>query len=119
MGLVCSLLAGEGRENLQTYYPQFCDVNQLPCRSHGLHSWDPAEDLRFVNPCNFRTLDRFRRSWLTSAVTIWNDLPADVILQGETLGWRTILRGLQRYVFSCTICVDEVYYSKKSMYSLY
>ena len=95
MGLVCRLLAGEGRGNLQTYYSQFYDINQLPRRSHRLHSWDPAEHLRFVNPA---ILDRFSRSWLTSAVTIWNDLPADAILQEEILGWRAILRDLQRYV---------------------
>ena len=34
VGLVCHLLNGEGRGNLQTYCPQFCDVNQLPRRSH-------------------------------------------------------------------------------------
>ena len=96
VGLVCRLLAGEGRGNLQTYCPQFCDINQLPHRSHRLHFWDPAEHLRFVNPCNFK---KFRRSWLVSAVTIWNDLPADVILQGETLGWRAILKDTQ-----CCIC---------------
>ena len=37
-------------------------------------------------PAILKHLDRFRRSWLTLAVTTWNDLPADVILQGETLG---------------------------------
>ena len=56
----------------------FCDINQLPHRSHRLHSWDLAEHLRFVNPCNVSTLDRFR-SWLTLAVTIQKDLPADVM----------------------------------------
>ena len=79
----CRLLAGEGRGNLQICCPQFCNVNQLPRRSHRLHSWDPAEHLRFVNPCNFKTLDKFRRSWLVSAVNLWNDLPADVLLQGR------------------------------------
>ena len=49
-------------------------------------SWDPAEHLRFVNPCNFRTLDRFKRSWLATAADIWNGLPADLILQGEACG---------------------------------
>ena len=102
MGLVCCLLAGEGRGNLQICCPQFCNVNQLPRRSHRLHSWDPAEHLRFVNPCNFKTLDKFRRSWLVSAVNLWNDLPADVILQGETLGWLAILKDIQRYI--CTLC---------------
>ena len=42
-----------------------------------------------------------------------------MILQGETLGWHAILRDLQHYSMcivvdlSCTISVDEVYYSKK------
>ena len=102
MGLLCRLLAGEGHGNLQICCPQFCNENQLPCRSHRLHSWDPAEHLRFVNPCNFKTLDKFRRSWLVSAVNLWNDLPADVLLQGETLGWRAILKDIQRYI--CTLC---------------
>ena len=84
MQLVCYLLAGEGHGNLQTYCPQFCD-NQIHCRSHYLHSWDPAEHLRFVNPCNFRTLDRFKHSWLATAADIWNGLPANVILQGARL----------------------------------
>ena len=99
MGLVCRLLAGEGRGNLQTYCPQFCG-NQTLRRSHRLHSWDPAEHLHFVNPCNFRTLDRFKRSWLATAVDIWNGLPADLILQGEACGWRTILKDVQRCI--CT-----------------
>ena len=49
MGLVCRLLAGEGRGNLQTYCPQFYG-NQTLRRSHCLYSWNPAERLRFVNP---------------------------------------------------------------------
>ena len=66
MGLVCRLLAGEGRGNLQTYCPQLRDT-RICRRSHRLHSWDPADHLRFVNPCNFKTLDRFKCSWLVTA----------------------------------------------------
>ena len=55
--------------------------------------------LSFVNPCNFRTLDRFKLSWLATAADIWNGLPADLILQGEACGWRTILKDVQ-----CCIC---------------
>ena len=69
MGLVCRLLAEKGCGNLQTYCPQFCG-NQTLRRSHRLYSWDPAEHLRFVNPCNYRTLDRFKRSWLATAADI-------------------------------------------------
>ena len=35
--------------------------------------------LCFVNFCNFRTLDIFKRSWFATAA-IWNGLPADLIL---------------------------------------
>ena len=55
--------------------------------SHCLYSWDPAEHLRFVDPCNFSTLDKFKHKWLATAADIWNGLPADVILQGEASGW--------------------------------
>ena len=33
-----------------------------------------------VTPCNFKTLDRFKHSWLATATHNWNELPADVIL---------------------------------------
>ena len=118
MGLVCRLLVGEDRGNLQTYCPQFYG-NQTLCWSHRLYLWDPAEHLRFVNPCNFRTLDRFKCSWLAIAADIWNGLPADLILQGEACGWRTILKDVQHCTYMhliCTavcICMYEVYYSKK------
>ena len=107
MGLVCRLLAGEGRGKLQTYCPQFYG-NQTLCRSHCLYSWDPAEHLRFVNPCNFRTLDRFKCSWLATAADIWNGLPADLILQGKACGWRTILKDVQRCI--CTWFVQLYIY---------
>ena len=55
------ILAGDGRGNLQTYCPQFCG-NQTIRRSHYLYSWDPADHLRFVNPRNFQTLERFKCS---------------------------------------------------------
>ena len=50
-------------------------------RFHQLHFWEPAEHLRFVNLCNFKTLDRLKRSWLATATDIWNGLPADTILR--------------------------------------
>ena len=60
---------------------------------------------------------RFKRSWLGTAADIWNGLPADLILQGEACGWRTILKDVQRcictYLYSC-MCMYEVYYNKKN-----
>ena len=64
MGLVCCVLAGDGHGNLQTYCVPVCD-NQTLCRSLYLYTWDPAEHLRFINPCNFRILDRLSATdWL-------------------------------------------------------
>ena len=108
MGLVYRFLTGECRGNLQTYCLQFCG-NQTLRRSHCLYSWDPAEHLCFVNPCNFRTLDRFKHNWLATAADIQNELPGDFILQGEASGWHTILKDVQRCV--CTwlvlyVCVQ-------------
>ena len=65
--------------------PQFCG-NQTHRRSHRLHSWDPAGYLRLIDSCNFKILDILKRSWLATAPAIWNRLPADLILWGETYG---------------------------------
>ena len=81
MRLVCCLLAREGRGNLLTYCPQFCG-NQTHRWSHCCHSWDPAGHLRFINPCNFSTLDRLKQSWLATTPATWNRFPADIILWG-------------------------------------
>ena len=77
--MVCYLLAGEGRGNLQTY--SFVAIRLFV----GLcYFWDPAEHLCFV-----------KHSWLG---TIWNDLQTDLILQGGASGWCTILEDVQCYV---------------------
>ena len=109
MGLVCRLLNGEGHGNVPTYCPQLLD-NPTHHRSHRLHSWDPAEHLRFVNPCNFRTLDRFKRGWLATTADIWNGLPADMILQ-DVSSWHTVLKNIQ-----CFACSKHFYLYKYSMY---
>ena len=58
LGLTCRLLADEGRGNLMTFCPKFKSSSSRT--SNRLHTYDPASHLRFQNPCNFRTLDRFR-----------------------------------------------------------
>ena len=35
-----------------------------------------------------------------TAANIWNDLPADIILQGELSDWCTVLKDIQRFVCS-------------------
>ena len=70
----------------------------------GFIIFTPGTQLKicFVNPCNFRILDRFKCmcSWLSTAVDIWNGLPADLILQGEVSGWCTILKDVQCCVYT-------------------
>ena len=49
---------------------------------------------------NFRTLDRFRRSWQVAVVTLWDSIPAELLLQGDCVGWRTVLKDIQRTIVS-------------------
>ena len=95
IGLVCRLLAGEGQGNLQNYCPLFCDVDNTHRQSTRLH---PAAHLRFIDPTDFRTLDRFRRSWQVIAVHLWNNLLPDLLLTGTTCSWHSILKQAQRHV---------------------
>ena len=98
IGLVCRLLAGEGRGSLQNYCQLFRGAENTRHQSTRLHAWDPAAHLRFTDPTDFRTLDRFRRSWQVVAVHLWNTLPPDLLLIGATYGWRAILKQAQRQV---------------------
>ena len=60
--LVCRLLAGEGQGNLHYSCPLFCETDDTHRWSSRLHAWDPVDHLRFIDPCNFQSLDRFRCS---------------------------------------------------------
>ena len=92
----CRLLDGEGRGNLQTFCPTFkTSPNRLSSR---LHSFDPASHLRFKSLCNFQTLDRFRCSWQVAVVTLWDSIPAELLLQGDCVGWGTVLKDTQRTI---------------------
>ena len=95
IGLVCCLLTGEGRGDLQNYCPLFRGVENTRRQSTRLHAWDPAAHLRFTDPTDFRTLDQFQRSWQVVAVHLWNTLPPDLLLTGSTCGWRAILKQAQ------------------------
>ena len=57
---------------------------------------DPARALRLQNLITFRTLDCYRRSWHGAISSIWNTLPANLLLQGHDMGWRSVLKALQR-----------------------
>ena len=96
LGLTCHLLAGEGRGSLQSFCPKFKFT--LLRVSHRLHSFDPASHLRLQNPCNFHTLDCFHCSWQVAVVNLWDSIPADVLLRGESDGWRTVLKDIQLFI---------------------
>ena len=98
LGLTCRLLAGEGRGNLQIFCPKFRSPSFRT--SDRLHNYDPASHLRLQNPCNFRTLDRFRRSWQAAIVTLWDSIPASILIQGKSQGWRTVLKDIQRFIMN-------------------
>ena len=86
IGLMCQLLDGEDRGDLQSFLPRF--VTYTPRRSSHLNSLsDPARALRLRNPITFRTLDCYRRSWHGIISSIQNTLPANLLLQGHATGW--------------------------------
>ena len=85
IGLLCRLLDGEGRGDLQSFIPHF--VTSVPRRSSRLNNLsDPARALRLQNPITFRTLDCYRRSWHGAISSIWNTLPANLLFQGHDMG---------------------------------
>ena len=114
MGLVCRLLAGEGRGNLQTYCPQFRG-NQTLCRSHRLYSWDLAEHLRFVILEHWTDLSG--AGWLLqlifrmSSQLIWFYRER---LVGGALYWKicSVVYALD-FLYSCACVYVWGYYSKK------
>ena len=95
VGLTCRLLDGEGRGDLQSFCPSF--VTNTARRSSRLNDLsDPARASRLHNPVTFRSLDSFCRSWHAVISTIWDALPANLLLQGQATGWRFVLKDLQR-----------------------
>ena len=98
LGLTCCLLAREGRGSLQSICPKF--KSTLPRVSHQLQSFDPASHLHLQNPRNFRTLNCFHRSWQVAAVNLWDSILADILLQGNSNGWRTTLKDIQRFIMN-------------------
>ena len=94
IGLLCRLLDGEGRGDLQSFVPRF--VTSAHRRSSRLNNLsDPAQALRLQNPIIFRTLDCYHRSWHSAILSIWNTLPANLLLQDHDMGWRSVLKALQ------------------------
>ena len=88
-GLVCRLLIGEGRRNLHYFCPLFCGTDDTRCRSSCLHTWDPADHLHLIDPCNFLTdLDTVGKFRLFVSGTLSG--PADILLSGDNYGWRTM-----------------------------
>ena len=94
VGLTCRLLDGKGRGSLQSFCPHFItsfirrsfclnDLSNLP-RAYRLH-----------NPITFRSLDSFHRSWHAVISTVWDTLPASLLLQGHNTGLHSVSKDLQ------------------------
>ena len=47
----------------------------------------------------FCTLDRFHRSWQAVVVNLWDSIPGDILLRGESDGWRTVLKDIQQFMY--------------------
>ena len=89
IGLMCQLLDGEGCGDLQSFLLHF--VTSAPRRSSRLNNLsDPARALRLQNPITFRTLDCYRRSWHGIISSIWDTLPANLLLQGHATDWQSV-----------------------------
>ena len=72
--------------SVSTLWPWTGFVTITIRRSLRLHNYDPASHLRFQNPYDFQSLDRFIRSWQVMAMLLWNCLPTDLLLRGERDG---------------------------------
>ena len=73
IGLVCRLLDGEGRGNLQDYCPRFCRVDSRH-QSGRLHTRDPAAHLRLIDHVTSKLStdsDVVGRLWLFSFGTLF------------------------------------------------
>ena len=73
-----------------------------------------AAHLRFIDPCNFKTLGKFRRSWQVVAVQLWNSLPPGLLLTGATCGWRGVLKQAQRQIW-----LWQCYYNVYVLHNVY
>ena len=47
------------------------------------------------------TLDHFRHSWQATVISLWDLIPASILLQGDSKGWRTVLKDIQKLVILC------------------
>ena len=92
IGLLCQLLDGKGCGNLQSLLPPF--MTSVPRRSVRLNNLLVA--FRLQNTITFKSLDCYRRSWCGAIPSLWNILPADLLLRGYLIGWCSVLKDLQR-----------------------
>ena len=47
---------------------------------------------------NFGTLDRLRLSWQVTVVALWDSISAELLLQEDYVGWRSVLKDIQRTI---------------------
>ena len=92
MGFTCCLLHGEGWSNLQTFFVSTFWTTTA-WLSNRLHAFDPASHLCLQN--------RTFQSLGCSCRTAVNLIPAKLLLQGDSVRWRTVLKDIQRAIMRC------------------
>ena len=85
LSLTCRLWLGRGAA---IYNPSVLSLSP-PHLGHlirRLHGFDPASHLRLYNPCNFHILYHFHHSWQATVISLWNLIPASILLQRDSKG---------------------------------
>ena len=87
-----SFIGWWGHGNLQSFLPQF--VATVTRRSSCLTDLsDPVWALILNSPITFNS---FHRSLHGAISTMWDTIPANLLLQDHATGWRSVLKCLQR-----------------------
>jgi hypothetical protein len=91
-GMMCKLLDGEGRGELQLFAPVLLDqpVNRSSARfQDGLH---------LQRTVNAKSLKQYERSFCGSAPVTFSKLPQELLVSGKENGWCSVMKKGQRFL---------------------
>jgi hypothetical protein len=91
-GLICKLLDGAGRGDLELFTPQLLD------RPEHRSSERLAKGLHLKTTVTAKSLQQYCRSFCGYAPTVMSKLPQDLLLSGQEDGWRSIMKHGQRFL---------------------
>ena len=97
VGLLLKLLDDHCRELLQTFCPDFSTSHLALRRSSRLAT--VAQPYQLADIVVYNSLDVFRRSFLGSITTIWqNEVPICLRQDGHSFGWQTVCKNIQHAI---------------------